>query len=277
MNRLTIFVHLHKTGGMTLLNEIVSLNYSEDERVDLHGIFDLSVCADHVRNHSPSLRIVSGHFRYGLHEHLSRPCRYITMLRQPARRVHSLYHYYRNRPEQWRLHLTNRGDDPEPIGTLRSFLTDGRFRITDNGMVRALSGIGESHPYGEIGEEECEAAVQHLDHCVVAGLLEQFDASLLLMAQFLNWSTLYYARSNQNHEKPRFEEMSPEDRSLIEAHTRWDRVLYEAAAERLQQQVEAEGIRDQLSSYQFVNGTLYQPARRIYSWMRAAKYKVQEW
>lgn len=259
---------------MTLLNEIASANYSGNERVELHGIFDLDVCAERIRSRPEPPRFVAGHFRYGLHKHLSRPCRYITMLRDPVRRVHSLYHYYRTRSKEWQLHLTNRGYNPEPLGSLQEFLTDGRFRVADNGMVRALSGVGELAPYQSIGERECEQAIRHLDHFTVVGILEQFDASVLLMAQSLGWKKVHYARSNQNRKKPKLTKMSARDRALIEAHTQWDQLLYEAAVQRLEQQIEANDIVGRLHYYQFMNEQLYQPARRVHAWARKAKRKV---
>jgi len=141
-------------------------------------------------------------------------------------------------------------------------------------MVRALSGVGESYPYQEVGDQEYKKALKNLDHFLVVGILEQFDASVLLMGELLDWTKLYYARSNQNRKKPKFSEISERDRSLIEAYTQWDQLLYDVAVERLEKQIEIHNMSKKLVRYRLVNERLYQPARRMYTRLRNAKHRI---
>src|SRR5207249_5331452 len=90
-----VFVHVPKTGGMTL-HSILSRQ--------LHGVFAESM--DEVQaalnaldeTELDRLELVAGHVPYGVHEFLRRPVTYVTLLREPVERVVSHYWFVRTEP-----------------------------------------------------------------------------------------------------------------------------------------------------------------------------------
>src|SRR5262245_34850495 len=102
--RAVIFLHLPKTGGTTL-SAILERQYRPDQVLPIRGdvrsnrgdmVFDVlrSVPQERIA----SLRLVSGHIPYGMHELLPAPSLYITLLRDPVQRALSQYrHVLRDR------------------------------------------------------------------------------------------------------------------------------------------------------------------------------------
>ncbi len=82
---LYIFLHLVKTGGMTVWQMLEKALPGKAVRCDLSAIKNGAV--------KDSTRILAGHFQFGIHQHIDRPCRYFTILRHPVDRVISDYFY----------------------------------------------------------------------------------------------------------------------------------------------------------------------------------------
>ena len=285
---LAIFVHLHKTAGTTLLDQVFPKQYGKSEALHLHGVYDLDECAreynlDECASEYKSLpqrqqsciRLITGHFAFGLHERIDRTCSYFTMLRRPLDRVHSLYFFLRDM-DLGRVYLENHGISYSLLPTsVSEFAHSGLFMNVDNGQVRALSGVGDSVPYGEVSERHYPQAVEALDkHFNVVGLTERFDESLLLTAHTYQWKNVYYVRTNTNQDKPSLRSLSASDQDAIERYSHWDQKLYEYAEERLEKQLSScDGLRS-LSRFQWVNRNIYKPANLLYSTVRRAKHKL---
>lgn len=137
------------------------------------------------------MRFYEEHCGYGVHEHLPRECRYLTVLREPVDRTLSVYDF-----------LRQEGRVPTDQ-TLPEFLdrpTIRRVWWIDNAHVRYLAGErGEivDAPVGECPGELLETAKARLEREIAwFGLTERFDESLLLLCERFGWSAAATIRSN---------------------------------------------------------------------------------
>ncbi|BCS31454.1 hypothetical protein TBR22_A06550 [Luteitalea sp. TBR-22] len=122
----------------------------------------------------PDLRAVCGHFWFGLHEHVSRPSTYVTVIRDPVDRVVSLYNFLRIDGEM----------------SLDAFAASPAYREVDNDQVRRLAGVEPR--YGECTEQMLDAACAHLEqHFSVVGVTERLEETMAVARRTFDWGGDY--------------------------------------------------------------------------------------
>jgi hypothetical protein len=172
-----------------------------------------------------------GHGSFGLHDALVGPTRYITLLRDPIERIISNYYYVRRTPEH-RLHDTLYKEE----WSLREYIEESGNHQLSNGMTRATA----FHTTGQIGESTYEQALHNLrKHFAVAGTVEQFDASLLLMKHKLGWSNVYYRRHNVTNDRPGKEDIPDDTRRIIREKNQYDLRLHSHVQSNLERQLKS--------------------------------------
>jgi hypothetical protein len=116
-----------------------------------------------------------GHFHFGLHHHLGRPVKYITILREPAERV--LSEYRRNRYRErygW-----------EPIDLIRSDDSQAVALAGNNMMVRMLSG---SNPDTQLTNSHIDIAINNLsEHFIFVGFTHRYHELESFVREHLGW------------------------------------------------------------------------------------------
>lgn len=240
-----IFLHIHKTGGMTL-QRMLRRRYGPGllGRAARAARFLASPGAHPRLKESflatcPRDRFVAGHFCYGAHELLPTPSTYVTMLRRPVERLVSLYHHSRLQPAAFYGAQARRF-------TLEQFLLDCRLMELDNGQLRFI--LGESDdlfinrtPFGHCTAAMLDRAKDHIDrHFSVVGLLERFDESVLLMRHKLRWSNAYYLRVNEGR-APGAAPLSPDLYQEVARRNHLDLQLYDHARQRLDLEIDRLG------------------------------------
>jgi hypothetical protein len=227
-DRTLIFIHIPKTAGSTL-RPIMDRHYSRHSirkldflPRDLNALLQLS---DQQRS---AIRVLQGHFPYGLHEHLSVPADYLTMLREPVNRIISMYYWICGNED----HLLNR--------LVRSMSLDdfagSGFEITTNHQTSLISGLKSDNA------EALGVAKDHLQNKIAAfGLNERFDESLLLFKKRLGWKHVFYSRRNVTRSRPSSAELPASTLDVIAKHNSLDRELYEFARQSFDESVRALG------------------------------------
>jgi hypothetical protein len=228
------FLHIPKTAGSSL-RQVVEANYASDE-IEVIGVHWTNwLRSDDVQRRiagKPNIKAVHGHFSFGLHEDIGGPARYVTFLRRPRERVISGYFHLRRHPK-------NPLRSTVEHMTLEDYIASELVLDADNGMVRRVSGVMDTVPFGEVTETHLEQAISNIDtHFVFAGTLENFDASLYLLSERLSWRRRHYSKERQGTNRRSYQ---PEDETvrMIDELNRFDTALYDAVATRLADAIEA--------------------------------------
>src|SRR5262245_40388577 len=211
-----VFMHLPKTGGTALRSGLREM-YEPDAVAFIYAARDLQEAMTQGEfeklpaSRMDALRLVMGHFRYGIHARIGRPCRYVTLVRDPIDRVASLYYHYLTLPgvrfasaghrERWRLRLR------------RISLEDWVFReahiAADNLMVRNIAGSG-SVPFGRCDEALYERAVRNLEaHFVALLVTEDMARSVSVLGGIVGRDLPSVGRENVNPRRPPLEDLEP--------------------------------------------------------------------
>ncbi|WP_203070151.1 sulfotransferase family protein [Falsiroseomonas ponticola] len=229
-----VFLHVPKTAGSSL-RTVLSRQYGARHVL----YFDLGSgdprpmpeVAKAVRAGMAGrdIRLVTGHQFLGLHQALREPCHYFTLLRDPVERALSEYFYAFTYPHHAQREAITSGA-LSPIGYLTG---QGR----GDAQARQIA--------GRTTRPVLEAALANLaDAVLVAGVAEEFDRSLLLMARRLGWAPPLYIARNVTRLSP--DQAAARDRARAEAAAlrdlfATDIALHEAARARFEADVAAEG------------------------------------
>ena len=248
---LPVLLHLHvpKTAGLAL-NDVILAAYGDpgwtvsDDGHLVKGVYYVHAGIEHrfVPDENArqilsgrDIHAVVGHFSFGIHELVNRPCRYVTLLRHPVDRVVSLYRHI----QAWD-HESVHEEVIRKNLTLEQFVSDLEFPEVDNGQVRRISGLERA--FGKCDQGMLETAIHNMtEHITVAGLTERYVESVLLMKHRLGWPRLpELKKTNVNMRRP---EKAPSESacSLIIERNSLDMELYRLAEERLQRQIEQAG------------------------------------
>jgi len=166
------------------------------------------------------------HVEFGLHERLSRPISYFTLLREPVARVLSHYGFSAGR------HVPDSASLSEHIAA----------SVEGNLQTRLLAGPTERiAPLSPA--ERLERAKSNLRACAIVGLTERFDETMLLLKKAYGWRMPFYERSNVGKHRLARKDIPASIIRQIEADNALDAELYAYARELFAAQVRQYGPR----------------------------------
>lgn len=224
-----IFLHIPKTGGMAL-TKVIQRSFPADRIYDV-AQKRVSRIENDLRQLAETdaarLRVVIGHQPFGLHTAVPGPAVYTTILRDPVKRLLSLYHYAREQPGHFQHDTLTRGGM-----TLLDLARD-----TANRQTRMIAGRREGAP----DAADLAQAKQHLEaHFPVVGLIERFEESVALMQGHLGWPLRPLTNENVTGRRSQREALSSDEERELRAINALDYELYEFAAARLAQQIDSQ-------------------------------------
>jgi hypothetical protein len=249
---LVCFLHLVNTGGLALYPSLqwhyapraalpgarwwrgAPDRYVSREMFRIRPNFPESVGSSFVEQiaaiDAASVRLVLGHFRFGVHALLGRPAVYFTLLRDPVARVVSYYRWMKRQSPRW-LQVCGREL------TIEEWLDDPRFSgVIRNDMVRSLAGVGgpEWTPDGAPADDPAwvEVALRNLDvHFRAVGIMERYDASVERLRRAFGWRVVV---PSQRRRSPGPPEIPAAVRRKVEGYNALDAALYRQVVERFE-------------------------------------------
>lgn len=231
---LIVFLHVPKTAGTTLAR-IIERQY--EARTILHlyeSNFGEELTAVHG-NRMDLLRVVMGHFYFGVHTFVPRSSTYITILRDPVDRVVSHYHFVRHQPSHYLYDAACRM-------SLAEYVEFCNHQEPNNDQARLLAGKGNGPSFGTCTDDMLAAAKENLaNRFSVVGLTEEFDASVMLMKRVFGWRNPFYASENIGAVRSRKENTPPDTLRVIRAYNTLDIELYRYAQELFREQTRVHG------------------------------------
>lgn len=235
-----LFIHIPKTAG-TALRSSMARAYPRRQRAfiydpaDLRGAIDLSDFKALPPQRLAEMRLVMGHFPFGLHEAMPGPARYATMMRDPLDRVVSLYYHYRNNPHpadhsrSSSVHRFTKGSR----SSLEDWVFERRIPQVDNGMLRLI--VGRHVPFGECSDAMLTEALEHLEHSFDAVLIQARLAETLPLLEHVIGASLPRPRHrNVTRGRPPLDLVEPSVAARLLDLNRYDAELYRTAQERLE-------------------------------------------
>lgn len=194
------------------------------------------------RAKTESASLLYGHVPCRIEQYIQRPCNYFTILREPIRRFLSFYRYVKYDFKAHQLHTQ---------------LRSGEISISDllvpespelNKMTKLLAGIDvrENPRDGMLLE-----AKKNLANMKAFGLMEQFDASCLILSKTFRWKEPYYKKTNVTSTEGRNEKISESILSEIADANALDMELYNYGRRLFEEKLEKEsrGLQVALSSF----------------------------
>ena len=218
--RATIFVHIPKTAGMTMRSILIH-QYRLGEIFPLIEPHTFKRVKAMPPEQKARYKLFQGHMPFGLHEYLSQPSVYMTLLREPIQVALSSYFFFELNYRRTKLHL-----QVEDVMPTVSDLENGAMKkMYDNLQTRFISGELDI-PFGECNRDTLEHAKQNLDRLFVFGVVEKFDESLVLMARTLGWRAApFYIKTNVARSRPR-SQPAEDVTAWLRAHNTLDAELY---------------------------------------------------
>jgi hypothetical protein len=222
-----VFTHIGKTGGTTL-DHIINVAFRiAGKRVwrprgwrghitpteHIQELMPLDVITD---DKLAACDYLSGHFPFGIHARSSRPCLYVTLLRDPVARLLSNIRFGLDRGK-W------------PRDTSVAALVE-QGRLIDNMQTRQLAGMADrSTP---CTSETLAAALDNLrSHYAIVGVTERFDDALKSMITLLGWPDIVYS-NRQVSKAPSDFDLESRVRDAAERYFAFDTELHAYASAR---------------------------------------------
>gem|GEM_PF-6783585 len=217
-----LFMHLPRSAG-TAFREAITSNYKQAEIAYIYPDppgFPISNLALLPIQQRSSVRLVIGHFQYGVHDLIRQETTYAAVVRHPVSRVIS-QHFYLVHHDSASIRVGDRQLNLEEA-------LEGKVSVDlDNAMVRYFAGIDESAvPPGALQRDAYELAVHHIQkRFAFIAHQECAEESYAEMCRRFDWSAgTKMARVNLATDA---DKLVQKHYQCVEHYNKWDCLLYD--------------------------------------------------
>jgi hypothetical protein len=235
-----LFLHIPKCGGMSFYATLTK--HLGPTVADLYNKSQRNLGDTPLLMQDATKTAYCGHFSFGLHQWINRPCYYVSMVREPVSRLVSLYYFLRNMWPEFHKKLTHVGYThtktfvPEFHADFLDWFFENREDAKvffscpspelDNGMVRRFSGYG-LNPAPCPSEALGKAKDNIEKYFSFVGIVERYSESLKMVATIFRLAGLEEHLANKTSRKPQGLGLPPDIISKISAMNPLDLALYD--------------------------------------------------
>ena len=237
------FQHIPKTAGTSLITIL-------DSHFDPESILHERSWKYLIRNMPKDfskIRLIRGHFFYGIHRLFPKKVIYFTMLRDPVELTVSFYDMIRRQPDlAKRLSISAEKSiselitDPKKTGLVNPQTRNLAIDLDVISISKSLKKVDlqnfypeetDQFKYPHLSDDELlERAKQHLSQFKFLGLTERFQDSLLLLNYTFGWPPIRDTlQLNISPKKSALDSLTKEAREKILERTKLDSNLYNFA------------------------------------------------
>lgn len=223
--KLLFFLQLGRSGGTTL-KYIIMQQYPPEAFYNYSGKSAKKIFQ--IRGEKKEkLRVLMGHFPFGLHRIFKSKAEYFTLMRNPIEMIVSSYYYIKNK-QQHNLHKIVEGMSFDEF--INSDLT-----VVNNNSVRYLLGLPTNHTkFQKLSKRAMAIAKKNLDKFFpIVGTSERFDNVLILLKKRYGWKNIFYLKARVNLLKPKNFKLSNSQIRLIKEKNAIDFEIYKYINQRL--------------------------------------------
>jgi len=224
-NKIIIFLHIPKTAGSSI-NSIINHVFDKEQIFDAYTITEDEKMQQKFINDingKKSIKIIRGHYRFGLHEYIKDPSTYYTIFRNPVERVISHYYFVKRYPKHYLYDQVTQSN----MG-LKEYVTSGICGELRNNQV-VLMIDKRSNSILSPNEKLQLAKSNLIKYFEVFGITERFDESLILLEKEYNWKVVGNSRKNVTINRPSKDEIPKETIDIIKEFNLLDFELYNYA------------------------------------------------
>ncbi|MCB0338947.1 MAG: sulfotransferase family 2 domain-containing protein [Bdellovibrionales bacterium] len=251
-DKILLYAHVGRSGGHSV-NIVLSEYYNPLECIHFNESNQAwKTLRDFGESDFRKLRCVRGHgVYYGIHEYLSAPCTYFSIVRDPVERLISQYHVHTTDPTS-PMYEKVKGADM----SLLEYQS-----VYANQQALQLLGIPQSF-HGEVTQAHQRHARTLLDRDYIGlGCYELYLESVFLLEKALGWDFWVYPSISRSSGPDKFRGITEEDRRVIGKSNQFDKFIHQYAGAR----VRAELLK--LSAEQKEELLFFQESAHLYQYL----------
>jgi len=233
-----IFHHVPKAAGSTFSASLYC-HYKPNEvfRVSAKTKFErLSMLESLPQSCKVKLKLLLSHMPFGAHRVVGDDWHYYSIVRDPVKRVVSLYRYILAEPSHYLYDVCSQA------GSIDEFINLPAAKEMRNEMTRYFLYPEQMDEDETVQDCHLALAIENIEkHFPSVGLLERYDESMVLFSLVFKHSPLYYLRLNKTSGTPR--PLSDLDKKALAEANSVDVKLYKYLRERFERQIVTEGIK----------------------------------
>lgn len=228
-----IFQHIPKTAGTTVIS-ILEREYPKEKRykVDAMDLVNSLKDFEELAKKGKTFNLIYGHLSEQLIPHIDQKVVRFSFLRNPVELFVSSFFYIK------RATWNRNHEEVSKMKSIHEYIdfcdTNNLFNLQTRYLSENIDYLYENtNPSKTVDEDDFERAKENLDKIDYVLDLKNFDASILALANHLNWKKVpYYRRRNATSNRKKVTDLDSDVREKLNGLLKYDLALYQGLNEK---------------------------------------------